>query len=157
MAMREVTGAVIATSLVLIAVFVPVSLFPGTTGILLPAVCADHRVLRFAFRRSTRSRFRPRWRLCCWGASMAGTGVFFGAINRGITARDRGIRAGRHLLVLHHWRWAGARDFRGRAGADRIWSISVCPTGFVPQEDQGYFIVAVQAPQGASLDYTTEM
>jgi multidrug efflux pump subunit AcrB len=33
-AMREVTSAVIATSLVLIAVFVPVSFFPGTTGIL---------------------------------------------------------------------------------------------------------------------------
>ena len=32
MAMTEVTSAVIATSLVLIAVFVPVSLFPGTTG-----------------------------------------------------------------------------------------------------------------------------
>src|SRR5579864_2484172 len=32
--MREVTGAVVATSLVLIAVFVPVSLFPGTTGLL---------------------------------------------------------------------------------------------------------------------------
>src|SRR5947209_11751445 len=31
-AMAEVTGAVVATSLVLIAVFVPVSLFPGTTG-----------------------------------------------------------------------------------------------------------------------------
>src|SRR5215813_7066522 len=34
MGMKEVTGAVIATSLVLIAVFVPVSLFPGTTGLL---------------------------------------------------------------------------------------------------------------------------
>ena len=33
-AMREVTSAVVATSLVLIAVFVPVSFFPGTTGIL---------------------------------------------------------------------------------------------------------------------------
>ena len=32
--MKEVTGAVIATSLVLIAVFVPVAFFPGTTGIL---------------------------------------------------------------------------------------------------------------------------
>ena len=30
------------------------------------------------------------------------------------------------------------------------------PTGFVPQEDQNYFIVVVQAPQGASLSYTTE-
>ena len=33
-AMAEVTGAVIATSLVLISVFIPVSFFPGTTGIL---------------------------------------------------------------------------------------------------------------------------
>src|SRR5260370_15373243 len=32
--MKEVTGAVVATSLVLIAVFLPVSLFPGTTGLL---------------------------------------------------------------------------------------------------------------------------
>ena len=33
-AMKEVAGAVVATSLVLVAVFVPVALFPGTTGIL---------------------------------------------------------------------------------------------------------------------------
>ena len=31
------------------------------------------------------------------------------------------------------------------------------PTGFVPQEDQNYFIVVVQAPQGASLSYTTNI
>ena len=31
------------------------------------------------------------------------------------------------------------------------------PTGFVPQEDQNYFIVVVQAPPGASLSYTTEI
>src|SRR5207342_3679583 len=34
LAMKEVAGAVIATSLVLVAVFVPVAFFPGTTGIL---------------------------------------------------------------------------------------------------------------------------
>ena len=28
------------------------------------------------------------------------------------------------------------------------------PTAFVPQEDQGYFIIQVQAPQGASVSYT---
>ena len=31
------------------------------------------------------------------------------------------------------------------------------PTGFVPQEDQNYFIVVVQAPPGASLSYTTNI
>ena len=44
-AMGEVLGAVIATALVLIAVFVPVAFFPGTTGPALPAVLADDRVL----------------------------------------------------------------------------------------------------------------
>ncbi len=48
--MREVTGAVVATSLVLIAVFVPVSLFPGQHRPALPAVCADHRILHCDFR-----------------------------------------------------------------------------------------------------------
>ncbi len=42
----EVIGAVIATSLVLVAVFVPVAFFPGTTGAHLPAVLADDRLLR---------------------------------------------------------------------------------------------------------------
>ena len=44
-AMEEVTSAVIATSLVLISVFVPVSFFPGNDGHSLPAVFADHRLL----------------------------------------------------------------------------------------------------------------
>ena len=52
--MREVTGAVVATSLVLIAVFVPVSLFPGQHRQALPAVCADDRFLHcdFSFQRA---------------------------------------------------------------------------------------------------------
>ncbi len=43
-AMGEVTGAVVATSLVLVAVFVPVAFFPGTTGLLYQAILPDHRV-----------------------------------------------------------------------------------------------------------------
>ncbi len=44
-AMKEVTGAVIATSLVLVAVFVPVAFFPGTTGILFRQFALDDRLL----------------------------------------------------------------------------------------------------------------
>ena len=40
-AMKEITGAVIATSLVLMSVFIPVAFLPGTTGLALPAVRAD--------------------------------------------------------------------------------------------------------------------
>ena len=49
-AMGEVAGAVIATSLVLVAVFVPVAFFPGTTGILFRQFALDHCVLDFHFR-----------------------------------------------------------------------------------------------------------
>ena len=52
--MGEVTGAVIATALVLAAVFVPVAFFPGTTGPALSAVRADDRLLDGDLRRSTR-------------------------------------------------------------------------------------------------------
>ena len=48
-AMGEVIGAVIATALVLVAVFVPVAFFPGTTGPALSAVLADDRLLGGAF------------------------------------------------------------------------------------------------------------
>ncbi len=30
------------------------------------------------------------------------------------------------------------------------------PTGFVPDEDQGWFMITVQAPQGASVEYTSQ-
>ena len=53
-AMGEVTGAVIATALVLAAVFVPVAFFPGHDGPALPAVRADDRRSRWPSRRSTR-------------------------------------------------------------------------------------------------------
>ena len=49
-AMKEVAGAVVATSLVLVAVFVPVAFFPGTTGILFRQFALDHRVFRLHFR-----------------------------------------------------------------------------------------------------------
>ena len=48
-AMKEVAGAVIATSLVLVAVFVPVALFPGHDRHFVPAIRADDRILGFDF------------------------------------------------------------------------------------------------------------
>ena len=41
--------------------------------------------------------------------------------------------------------------------AATYWIFQTVPKGFVPDEDQGYFIVAVQAPSGASLDYTKKI
>ncbi len=46
---------------------------------------------------------------------------------------------------------------RRRAGADLVASTGRVPAAFVPDEDEGYFIVIVQAPAGASLEYTTNI
>jgi outer membrane protein TolC len=54
------------------------------------------------------------------------------------------------------WRWAMIILFVG--GLFATYSIfRLVPTAFVPDEDEGYFMSIVQAPAGASLEYTTEI
>jgi HAE1 family hydrophobic/amphiphilic exporter-1 len=151
--MREVTGAVVATSLVLIAVFVPVSLFPGSTGRLYQqfALTIAFSIAISAFNALTlspalaalllRHRDRPQNR-------------FFRSIN---TAIHRGTTGYRHALRhLTHWKTAVVVVFlAGLAGTYFVYR--AVPSTFVPQEDQGYFFVIVQAPPGASLQYTTRV
>ncbi len=55
-----------------------------------------------------------------------------------------------------NYRYAMIVLFFAGLGATAYMYVHV-PTGFVPQEDQNYFIVVVQAPQGASLSYTTDI
>ena len=51
-------------------------------------------------------------------------------------------------------RWSGS-FLLGLAATYLVYQL--VPTSFVPQEDQGYFFVIVQAPPGASLQYTTKV
>lgn len=167
-AMREVTSAVIATSLVLIAVFVPVSFFPGTTGILYRqfSLTIAFSIAISAFNALTLSpalsalllrgeearphqldflRIRP--------VSQAFAGFIHGA--------DRFISwmSGTYARVIH-----GALRIRyllllvffvGLAAT--FWIYGRVPTGFIPQEDQGYLMVIIQAPPGSSLSYTSNL
>jgi hydrophobe/amphiphile efflux-1 (HAE1) family protein len=148
--MGEVTSAIIAATLVLGAVFVPVALLPGTTGQLLrhfglavtcavlisllnaltlsPALCA------LLMRKEP--EHKPR---------------FFRAFDRGfaamVTRYDRSVRAllPRRGLVL--------AAFAGLVAVNLLLFRTV-PTGFLPDEDQGYFITSFQLPDGASLERT---
>jgi HAE1 family hydrophobic/amphiphilic exporter-1 len=52
------------------------------------------------------------------------------------------------------WRWATVVVFAGLLGAT-YYVYNRVPQAFLPEEDPGYFISIVQAPPGASLDYTT--
>ncbi|MBD2713106.1 efflux RND transporter permease subunit, partial [Limnospira platensis] len=154
-AMEELTGATISTSLVLLAVFIPVAFFPGTTGIIFQQFSLT---ITFAIICST-------FNALSFSPTMAGVllrpakktkgplGWFFEKFNQGfgfiqnqyaklirflvrINTLVMGIFIGGLVLTVLMYGWV--------------------PTGFVPQEDQGFFLVILQGPDGVSLNYTAD-
>src|SRR5580698_6204090 len=153
-AMKEVTGAVIATSLVLVAVFVPVAFFPGTTGILFRQFA-----LTIAFS-ITISAFNALTLAPALAAILLGRlehkekSWFFRQVDRFLLAVNNGyVRALRAFL-----RFEVLALILFAVGLGLAYLVfKKVPQGFVPTEDQGYLIVAIQAPTGASLDYTRKI
>jgi HAE1 family hydrophobic/amphiphilic exporter-1 len=148
--MSEVTGAVIATSLVLVAVFVPVAFFPGTTGILFRqfALTIAFSIAISAFNALT---LTPALSAILLGREHGEKNWFFRQVDKGIAAVTNGYRR-----LLHHfldYKFAAIVLFFAGLGLTYFVFTRV-PSGFVPDEDQGYFIIVVQAPSGASLEYT---
>ena len=155
-AMNELTGAVISTSLVLFAVFIPVAFFPGTTGRIYQqfTLTIAFTVLFSTFNALT---FSP---------SMAGIllqrnsdrrgvlGKFFDLFNSTlakITEAYRGI-----VEFLIKIRYLVVAIFAGFL-VITVWMYQILPGGFVPPEDQGYMLGIVQAPEGVSLNYTQKV
>jgi hydrophobic/amphiphilic exporter-1 (mainly G- bacteria), HAE1 family len=146
-----VAGAVIGTSLVLVAVFVPVALFPGTTGILFRQFA-----LTIAFSVSI-SAFNALTLTPALSAILLGRhreraeGRFFHAFNRLVTGGTNLYRnAVRHVIG---WRFAAILVFFAALGLT-YWVYNKVPRAFIPEDDQGYIIIAIQAPQGGSLQNT---
>ena len=148
--MREVTGAVIATALVLAAVFVPVSFFPGTTGRLYQqfALTIAFSMAISAFNALT---LTPSLAAILLRREEKPKGFFFGAVNRVIEGTTRGLVAALRRMVRAPF--LVALVFLGFLAAT-VYTYRSVPTGFVPDADQGYIMVIIQAPPGASLDYT---
>jgi hydrophobe/amphiphile efflux-1 (HAE1) family protein len=149
-AMREVTGPIIATTAVLMAVFVPVAFIPGVAGRLYNqfALTVAISVGISAFNSLTLSpalsaaflrhrgdvRFPPfRW------------------FNRGFNWLSHTYARGVRLLI--RLRWAMLTLFVATLGATYLISLRI-PSTFLPVEDQGYFFVVIQLPDGASLERT---
>jgi hydrophobic/amphiphilic exporter-1 (mainly G- bacteria), HAE1 family len=152
-AMSEVAGAVIATSLVLVAVFVPVAFFPGTTGILFRqfALTIAFSISISAFNALT---LTPALSAILLGREHGEKNWFFRQVDRAINAVTEGYR--RTLRLFLRIKLIAAVLFLGALGLTFLVFQRV-PKGFVPNEDQGYFIIAVQAPSGASLEYTRDI
>jgi len=155
-AMRELTGAVIATSLVLMAVFIPVAFFPGTTGALYRQFALT---IAFAIALSTFNALTLTPTLSGLllrdNPPMRGwLGAIFRRFNRfldWLRNRYRGIlellNAVKPLVL------AGFVALLVITG----WLYRAVPSAFLPDEDQGYFITLVQGPEGVSLSYTSEV
>src|SRR4030095_2804437 len=81
-------------------------------------------------------------------------GRFFTGVNRVI---DKGTNG--YVRVVGgalRWKWVMAVVFVLALGAT-WWVYRSVPSSFVPAEDEGYFITIVQAPSGASIEYTTNV
>jgi HAE1 family hydrophobic/amphiphilic exporter-1 len=152
-AMKEVAGAVVATSLVLVAVFVPVAFFPGTTGILFRqfALTIAFSVSISAFNALT---LTPALSAIFLGHGHAVKSRIFAGFNKGMAAFGRAYQ--NFLRFVLRFEYAAVVLFFCGLGVT-YWVYQHVPKGFIPEEDGGYLIIAIQAPQGASLAYTTNI
>ena len=151
-AMSEVTSAVVATSLVLISVFVPVSFFPGTTGILYRqfALTIAFAIAISAFNALTLS---PALAALFLRGETIKHGLF-GLIDRTINKTTQIYGRVTHQML--RFRYVVLLVFIGGL-ASTVYLYTHVPTAFVPGEDQNYLICVVQAPAGASLSYTSQV
>jgi HAE1 family hydrophobic/amphiphilic exporter-1 len=150
-AMREVFSAVVVIGVVLVAVFVPVAFFPGTTGRMYQqfSVTIAVAVVLSVFNAVT---FTPALAAVLLDRESHAHGWFFRGINRVI---DGGTNIyTRAVSVALSWKSIMLVLFA--VGLWGTWvTYKAVPSAFVPAEDEGYFIVIIQAPAGASLEYTT--
>ncbi|MEA5596013.1 efflux RND transporter permease subunit [Rivularia sp. UHCC 0363] len=155
-AMRELTGAVIATSLVLMAVFIPVAFFPGSTGKIYRqfaltiafsvaistflALTLTPALSGLLFRRKTES------------------GGFINKIFDAINWFLDSVRSGYEwsLQRLIHLKFIVLVVFAALL-VTTGWLYTIVPQAFLPEEDQGYFITIIQGPEGVSLNYTSQV
>jgi hydrophobic/amphiphilic exporter-1 (mainly G- bacteria), HAE1 family len=152
-AMSEVSAPVVSVAVILASVFIPMALMAGITGLLNKqfALTIAISVLISAFNALTLSPalcamlLRPR------GESKGVLASIFGRFNRWFERTTRGyVSTSRFLIrkgVIGVAILLGFLALAGVAGR-RISS------GFVPDEDQGYFFLNVQLPDAASLDRT---
>ncbi len=149
-ALAEVRGPIIATTLVLIAVFVPVSFIPGMTGLLYNQFALT---IAISVGLSGINSLTLSPALCgvLLRPESGKKNVFFRAFNRGFEALANGY-ANSVKLLSKVWVLVLAA-FVGLCVLTVLLFESV-PTGFVPAEDQGYVLLVAQLPDAATIERT---
>jgi len=155
-AMRELFGAVIATSLVLMAVFIPVAFFPGSTGQIYRqfALTIAFSIAISTFLALTLTPSLSALLLRQEQKPGGLVGWIFGRINRFLDWTRRGYQ--RSLNRLTRLKGIVVVLFIVSLGLTG-WLYTRVPTAFLPDEDQAYFITIIQGPEGVSLNYTSDV
>src|SRR5690554_6122445 len=159
-AMGEITGAIISITLVMCAVFIPVTFIQGPTGVfyeqfgvtlivailisavnaltLSPALCALFLKGHDEQKHNNKSFLQK----------------FYDKFNAGFNATTE--RYGKSLTFLYKNKWITV-VLLILSGIGIWWAASTTPTGFVPSEDRGIIFMNVELPAGASMDRTNEV
>lgn len=148
--MDALIGAVVATSVVLVTVFVPVAFFPGTTGQLYKQFALT---IAFSITVSTFNAITltPTLAALLLRRGQVPNNWLFNRINSAIDYTRQNY--GQSLGSLTRRKGLVVGLFAG-ALALTYGVYAIVPGGFLPEEDQGYFITIVQGPEGVSLNYT---
>ena len=152
-AMGQISGAVIGITAVLISVFVPMTMFSGATGNIYKQFAAT-MALAIAFSAFLALSLTPA--LCATLLKPLKDGHhekkgFFGWFNRKFDTATHGY-SGLVAKVVHKVGRMTIVYLALAAGAALL--ITKLPTAFLPQEDQGYVMVSVQLPAGATKERT---
>ncbi len=154
-AMSQITAPIIAITLVLLSVFVPIAFIPGLQGSLFRqfAITIIIAMLISALNALTLSPALCGVVLRRRHGQRRGV---MGSVMRGIDHTRDGYAAAVRRLVRRFVPLLGVLVVIGCAVG--IYGVSaITPTGFLPDEDQGAFFIAVQLPDAASVNRTLEV
>lgn len=152
-AMTGLTGALIATSLVLAAVFVPVSFLGGITGLLYRQF-AITIVVSVLISTVVALTLSPAMCALLLRPVHGNKNFVFERINRWLAAGNRKYTGGIGKILQH--------PRRVLAGFGMVLVLifvlnRLVPGSFIPEEDQGYFKVELELPEGATLERTRKV
>ncbi|WP_236975878.1 efflux RND transporter permease subunit [Membranihabitans maritimus] len=160
-AMSEIAGAIVSITLVMSAVFVPVTFMQGSAGVfykqfgvtliiailisavnaltLSPALCAIFLKKHADKKKNGNRSFFQR---------------FYDAFNAGFNAmRDKYVGS---LSFLLKYKWITAVILLAAVGGT-LWFNNNTPSGFIPSEDRGVIFINIELPEGSSFDRSYEV
>jgi len=152
-AMDQITGAVIAMTTVLAAVFIPMALVGGSVGVIYRQFSLTIAI-SMAISALMALSFTPALCASLLKPVHGEPNRFLRGFNRLYGGMTRAYLARVKQSIRHTPRWMAA--FVALVGV-AILLFTRLPTSFLPEEDQGYALVVVQLPPGASMERTGEV